>query len=106
TAALENRAGHYVAPAVESAEAGLRSAEVPPDMIVWVPDPAATDAYPIVAYTWMILYKRYDNKEKLGALKGIIDYGLTDGQKDSAALGYVPLPAAVAAKAKAAVDAL
>jgi len=106
TAALENRAGHYVAPAVESAEAGLRSAEVPPDMIVWVPDPAATDAYPIVAYTWMILYKRYDNKETLGALKGLIDYGLTDGQKDSAALGYVPLPAAVAAKAKAAVDAL
>jgi phosphate transport system substrate-binding protein len=105
-AALENKAGNYVAPAVESAEAALKSAEVPPDMIVWVSDPAATDAYPIVTYSWMILYKRYDDKEKLDALKGLIDYGLTDGQKDSESLGYVPLPAAVAAKAKAAVDAL
>ena len=106
TAALENKAGKYIAPGVESAEAALRSAEVPADMIVWVPDPAATDAYPIVTYTWMILYKRYLNKEKLDALKGLIDYGLTDGQKDSESLGYVPLPAAVAAKARAAVDAL
>jgi phosphate transport system substrate-binding protein len=106
TAALENKAGNYVAPAVESAEAALRSAEVPPDMIVWVPDPAAPDAYPIVTYTWMILYKRYDDREKLDALRGLMDYGLTDGQKDAEGLGYVPLPAGVAAKAKAAVDAL
>jgi phosphate transport system substrate-binding protein len=105
-ATLENKAGNYVAPAVESAEAALKSAEVPPDMIVWVSDPVATDAYPIVTYTWMILYKRYDDKEKRDALKGLIDYGLTDGQKDSESLGYVPLPAAVAGKAKAAVDAL
>jgi len=105
-AVLENKAGNYVAPAVDSAEAALRPAEVPPDMIVWVPDPPATDAYPIVTYTWIVVYKGYDNKEKLDALKGLIGYGLTDGQKESAALGYVPLPAAVAAKARAAVDAL
>jgi len=105
-AVLENKAGNYVAPAVDSAEAALRPAEVPPDMIVWVSDPPATDAYPIVTYTWIVVYKGYDNKEKLDALKGLIGYGLTDGQKESAALGYVPLPAAVAAKAKAAVDAL
>jgi phosphate transport system substrate-binding protein len=105
-AALENKAGNYVAPSVDSAEAALRPAEVPPDMIVWVPDPPGTDAYPIVTYTWIIMYKGYDNKEKRDALKGLIDYGLTDGQKESAALGYVPLPSAVAASAKAAVDAL
>src|SRR5262249_13029664 len=106
TAALENKAGKYVAPAVESAEAALRSAEVPADMNVWVSEPGATDAYPIGTYTWIILYKGYANKEKLDALKGLIDYGLTEGQKDSESLGYAPLPAAVAAKARAAVDAL
>ena len=105
-ATLENKAGDYVAPAVDSAEAALSPAEVPPDMVVWVSDPPATDAYPIVSYTWIVVYKGYDNREKLGALKGLLDYCLTDGQKESAALGYVPLPAAVAAKAKAAVDAL
>jgi phosphate transport system substrate-binding protein len=105
-AALENKAGNYVAPAVDSAEAALRPAEVPPDMIVWVSDPPATDAYPIVTYTWIIVYKQYDDRQKLDALKGLMDYGLSDGQKESAALGYVPLPSAVAASAKAAVDAL
>ena len=54
----------------------------------------------------MILYKKYDNKEKLDALKSLVAYGLTDGQKDSEALGYVPLPDAVASKAQAAVAAL
>jgi phosphate transport system substrate-binding protein len=105
-AALENKAGNYVAPTVDSAEAALRPAEVPPDMIVWVSDPPGPDAYPIVTYTWIIVYKRYGDRKKLDALKGLMDYGLSDGQKESAALGYVPLPSAVAASAKAAVDAL
>jgi phosphate transport system substrate-binding protein len=105
-ATLENKAGDYVAPAVDSAEAALKAAEVPADMILWVSDPPETDAYPIVTYTWMIVRKSYDNRETLDALKGLLDYGLTDGQKESAALGYVPLPTAVAAEAKAAVDAL
>jgi phosphate transport system substrate-binding protein len=105
-AALENKAGNYMAPSVDSAEAALRPAEVPPDMIVWVSDPPGTDAYPIVTYTWIVVYKRYDERKKLDALKGLMDYGLSDGQKESAALGYVPLPSAVAASAKAAVDAL
>jgi phosphate transport system substrate-binding protein len=105
-ATLENKAGNYVAPAVDSAKAALGPAEIPPDMVVWVSDPPGTEAYPIVTYTWIIVHKGYDNRAKLDALKGLIGYGLTDGQKESAALGYVPLPTAVAAKAKAAVDAL
>ena len=36
-------------------------------------------------------------------IRGILMYCLTDGQKESEALGYLPLPDAVAAKVKAAV---
>jgi len=67
---------------------------------------AAPDAYPIVTFTWMILYKKYPDKEKLDALKGLVVYGLTDGQNESEALGYVPLPNGVVSKAKAAVEGL
>jgi len=105
-ATLENKSGNYVAATTESAEAALASAQMPADFIAWVSDPEGKDAYPIVTYTWMILYKKYDNKEKLDALKGLVDYSLTDGQKESEALGYVPLPPEVASKAKAAVDSL
>jgi phosphate transport system substrate-binding protein len=103
---LENKSGNYVAATTDSSKAALASADLPPDMIVWVSDPAAPDAYPIVTFTWMILYKKYPDKEKLDALKGLVAYGLTDGQKESEALGYVPLPENIASKTKAAVDAL
>src|SRR5271157_5376072 len=106
TAVLENKSGNYVAANTDSAKAALASAQLPPDLIAWVPDPDAKDAYPIVTYTWMILYKKYDNKDKLDAIKGLVTYGLTDGQKLSESLGYVPLPPPVVAQVKAAADAL
>jgi len=105
-ATLQNKTGKYVAPTTASAMAALASAELPPDFIVWVSDPEAPDAYPIVTYTWMLLYKKYDNKDKHDALIGLLDYSLTDGQKESESLGYVPLPAAVAEKVKAAADSI
>lgn len=105
-ATLENKSGSYVAASTDSAKVALASAQLPESLIVWVPDPEAKDAYPIVTFTWMILYKKYDNKDKLNTLKSLVAYGLTDGQKDSEALGYVPLPDAVVAKAQAAVAAL
>ena len=106
TATLENKSGNYVSATTDSAKAALASAALPPDLIVWVSDPVAKDAYPIVTFTWMILYKKYDNREKLDALKSLVAYGLTEGQKDSEALGYVPLPDAVVSQAQAAVAAL
>jgi phosphate transport system substrate-binding protein len=105
-ATLENKSGNYVSATTDSAKAALSSAQLPADLIVWVPDPDAKDAYPIVTFTWLILYKKYDNKEKLDALKSLVAYGLTNGQKDSEALGYVPLPDEVVSKAQAAVAAL
>ena len=37
-------------------------------------------------------------------LRSVLMYCLTDGQKESEALGYLPLPDAVAVKVKAAVQ--
>jgi|SRR6516164_5344931 phosphate transport system substrate-binding protein len=105
-ATLENRSGNFVAATTDSAKAALSSAQMPADMIVWVSDPEGKDAYPIVTFTWMILYKKYDTKEKLDALKGLVTYGLTDGQKEAEPLGYVPLPDNVIAADKAAIEAL
>ena len=105
-ATLENKSGNYVAATTDSAKAALASAQLPPDLIVWVPDPDAKDAYPIVTYTWWLLYKKYDNKDKLTALKALANYCLTDGQKEAEPLGYIPLPDNVVAANKAAVEAL
>ena len=105
-ATLENKSGSFVAPTTDSAKAALASAQLPADMIVWVSDPDGKDAYPIVTFTWMCFYKQYSDKDKLEALKAIVTYGLTEGQKESEALGYVPLPDSVVTKAQDAVKSL
>jgi len=105
-AVLENKAGNFIAVSTDSSKAALASAQLTPDLIVWVSDPEAKDAYPIVTYTWMLLYKKNDDKAKLAALKSLLNYGLTEGQKQAESLGYVPLPDNVVAANKAALEAL
>ncbi len=77
---------------------------LPDNLIAWASDPAATDAYPIVTYTWLICYRKYPDAKKLAALQDLLKYSLTDGQKDAEALGYIPLPASVTGKDLAAVQ--
>jgi phosphate transport system substrate-binding protein len=103
-AVLENKAGKYVEATTASGQAALASATVPDDMIVWASDPEVPDAYPIVTYTWLICYRKYPDKNKLQAMQDLVRYALTEGQRDSEALGYIPLPDGVVAKATAAVQ--
>jgi phosphate transport system substrate-binding protein len=94
-AVLENKSGKYVKVDLASQQAALASVEMPPDLRAWAPDPSAADAYPIVTYTWLLAYKKYAKPEVAATLKGVIKYGLTEGQKFSDELGYIPLPAHV-----------
>jgi phosphate transport system substrate-binding protein len=102
-ASIENKSGNFVAPTPESGAAALASVEMPENLRVWPVDPAAPDAYPIATFTWLLLYKKYDDPAKLQALKDFVTYGLTEGQSFAVELGYIPLPAEVVAKANAAL---
>ncbi len=101
---LENKAGKYIKPTNESAQSSLAAVELPENLIAWLPDPQGEKSYPIVTYTWLLCYKQYSDPKKLEALKSVIEYGLTTGQKDSEKLGYVPLPQNVVSKIKAALN--
>jgi phosphate transport system substrate-binding protein len=101
---LQNKAGKFVETTQASGQAALASAELPNDLIVWVSNPEGEDSYPIVTYTWIICYKKYANAQRVKLLKDALTYGLTEGQKFSPEMGYIPLPEAVVAKAKAALD--
>jgi len=94
-AILENKSGNYVKADKASENAALASVELPADLRAWIPDPPAPAAYPIVTYTWLLLYKKYADPKISEALKSVIRYGLGDGQKFSEELGYIPLPANV-----------
>ena len=105
-ASLENKSGNFVAPTPESGAAALASVEMPENLRIWPVDPAAPDAYPITTFSWLLLYKKYDDAEKLRALKDFVTYGLTEGQSYAIELGYIPLPETVVAKANAALSSI
>jgi phosphate transport system substrate-binding protein len=92
---LQNKAGEYIQPSVESGEATLNSITLPENLRGWVPDPEGRDSYPIVSYTWLLVHKHAGNARTTDALKDTLQYCLTDGQNDCMTLGYIPLPANV-----------
>jgi len=105
-ASVENKSGKFVAPTPESGAAALASVEIPENLRVWPVDPAAPEAYPITTFSWLLLAKKYDDAAKLKALKDFVTYGLTEGQSFAVALGYIPLPESVVAKANAALSSI
>jgi phosphate transport system substrate-binding protein len=103
-AELENRQGRFIRPTIVSAQLALSSVELFEDLIGWIPDPAPADAYPIVTFTWIICYKRYDDGKKAEALKQFFRDCLGPGQQQAESLGFVPLPEKVLRRAKTEVE--
>jgi phosphate transport system substrate-binding protein len=103
-ALIQNKRGAFVKPSAESCAAALASVEMPENFRVYVPDPADSGAYPIVTFSWVLLYKKYEGP-KAAVLHDLIAWCLRDGQQFAPALGYVPLPANVVSKGLSAVDA-
>ena len=103
-ALLENREGQFVPPLPANCEAALASVELPENLRAYVPDPAGAQAYPIVTFTWVLLYRNYADQQKAKALRDLFTWGLTDGQTVAPDLGYVPLPEKVAKMSLAALQ--
>ncbi|BAY62855.1 phosphate ABC transporter periplasmic phosphate-binding protein [Calothrix brevissima NIES-22] len=103
-AALENKGGKFITPTDQSASKTLESVTLPADLRAFITDPEGADSYPVVTYTWILAYKKYDDAAKGKAMEALIEYALTDGQKLATELGYVPLPQPVIAKVAAAAD--
>jgi len=106
TAWLENKAGQFIQPHGGSGLATLMSAELPENLRAFFPDPEGKDSYPIVSYTRLLLYKKYDDPQKVAALKEYVKWCLTVGQEFNESLGYLRLAPQVATRALSAVDSL
>ncbi|WP_036481839.1 phosphate ABC transporter substrate-binding protein PstS [Myxosarcina sp. GI1] len=104
TASLENQAGNYIAPSVESASKTLEAVTLPDNLRAFITDPEGDESYPIVTYTWVLAYENYNDPEKLQALKDVLTWSLEEGQDYSEELGYVPLPDNVVQKVEAKLE--
>jgi len=106
-AILQNKAGKFVAPSASSGQVALASPTPPPlkDLAASAVDPTAPGAYPIVTYSWVAINRRYPDAAKGTAVREFIDWGLSRGQNDGVALGYVPLATNVISLSKQALGA-
>lgn len=100
-ASLENRMGTYVRPDDTSGTVTLAntSAQMPPSLRLFITDPDGSDSYPIVTYSWMLVYRDYVDPVKAERVKRFLNWGLSQGQQFAAEYGYAPLPPPIAALA-------
>ncbi len=104
SAALQNKAGSFVAPTIESGAATLASVSLPENLRAFITDPEGTNDYPIATFTWLLVKKTYPAPAKAAAVKAFVTYGLTTGQAVAPELGYITLPESVVTKVRAVLD--
>ena len=68
--------------------------------------PTQAGAYPIVAATYEIVCSKYPDGDDATAVKAFLAVALDQGQDTLAEEGYTPLPAALKARLKTAIDAI
>ena len=103
-AALENKTGAFIVPTDEAARATLEAVELPDNLRAFITDPEGPDSYPIVTYSWMMMYKENPDAPKAIALERWIEFGLNEGQDQAEPLGYVRLPDPVRQRVAEAAD--
>ena len=103
---LQNKAGRFVPPGEGSGQAALaaNAGQMPRNLRLFLPDPEGDDSYPIVTFSWLLLYDRHPDAAKARELKKFVAWSLTTGQAYSRELGYIPLPGEVASLSLAALD--
>jgi phosphate transport system substrate-binding protein len=104
TAEIKNQAGDFVGPTLEGAAAAVDGATINTDLTYSPLDAPGDGVYPITSPTWIIVYKTQSDKTKGDALKGFLNYILTDGQGLANDAGYAKLPSTLADKAIAQLD--
>lgn len=102
-ASLQNRSGKFVKASVGAVSVAGEDAE---NLTANIWNSKAENAYPIAAFTYMLVYKdlSYTNdKAKAKAIVDFLKFCLTDGQGVAPDLAYAPLPDAMKQKALAAL---
>lgn len=103
-ASIENADGEFVQPTLEAASAALAGAELEPDLTLNVLNAKGAESYPITATTYILVYANQTDATKGAAVKGWINYVLTDAQELAPEVDFAPLPPSVQEAAIAQLD--
>jgi phosphate transport system substrate-binding protein len=98
-AAVRSSAGDYVKADLDSVTAAGKSAGAGgDDFRVSITNASGKHVYPISTFTWLLVPADIREPAKKAALRELLRWILTAGQKQCSSLGYAPLPANVAGR--------
>jgi phosphate transport system substrate-binding protein len=93
-AALRNKAGEFIKPSIEATSAAAAGVQLPESLTVSITDSPAPGAYPIAAYTYIIVHEDTADAAKGKGVADFLWWAIHAGQQFAAPLQYAPLPAA------------
>jgi phosphate transport system substrate-binding protein len=89
---VRNRSGEFVRADLESVSVAAKGAVLSPGRDASITDAAGRGAYPVAAFTWLVVPSDQANASKRAALLELSRWALLYGQRDCSGLGYAPLP--------------
>jgi phosphate transport system substrate-binding protein len=92
---VENAAGKFVRADIDSITVAAKSARTDSDFRTTITNAPSPDAYPIASFTWILLPNHMNPEGKRQRMIEFLDWALSSGQNQAAALGYVALPAEI-----------
>jgi len=95
---LQNKSGVFVEPSIKTTSAAAAGAvkNMPADYRISLVNQPGKDSYPIVGFTWLLIYEHQKDVANGKKLVEFLKWELHKGQKMAAPLLYAPLPESVA----------
>jgi phosphate transport system substrate-binding protein len=101
---VRNKYGEFVQASLESIAAAVsHSPEVRDDFKTSIADAPGKGSYPITSFTWLIVPEHIADEAKRSAIIDFLRWMLGAGQREAAALGYLPLPKEILTREEAAI---
>ena len=94
-AELKNAAGRFVGPSSAAATAAAEAVTMPASLQVSLAAAGSDTAYPLAAYTYMLVYESNADARRGEALAHFLWWAVHEGQRFVRALDYAPLPVGV-----------
>lgn len=102
-AKLKNTAGNFIEPTLEATTRAAEGVSLPDDMKVMLTNSSNPEAYPIVGFTWILVYVNQNDKDKGEALAKMLWWAVHEGQQYTEPLTYASLAGSAVSKAENAI---
>ena len=99
---VQNKAGNFVGPSVETFKAAASSAEwiSQENFFLIMTNAPGEQSYPLTAAVFILMYKQPKSPERAAAALDFFKWALESGQTQAEALNYVPLPSTLVQQIK------